>query len=807
MTNDDKAMAVGAARDDLAPLVRELGRLRGRLRSLYAVYGVTRVLGIAAALALLTFALDRALDLPRGVRLVLFSTSAATLVFAAYRWLAFPLTRRFSDVDLARAVEDRFPELEDGVLSALQLAAAAQAPDYPDSRELVAAVVRGARDRVAKIPLARIADRNRVGRAALFAALPVALAVAGAVASPDTTSIWVQRMLALRDVPWPRRTWLEVIPFKSGKNLTWERRGDLVVLNVARGSDLNVVVKANGVVPALVEIVYQSVAEGTGEPGSREVRPMARVGDRDFAHAFVALTRSFRFHVQGGDDRDAIPRFHVNVKTPPKVESIRLDVTPPEYTGEGPSTRADGNLEAPEGTDVELQLTTSLDVKAAAMVTLADGGTRALERVGPRRFRTRFTVERTTPYTVTLEAEDGLTNQNPVRFYLKSLADAPPKVRLLAPSSVELDGTPEALVPVRADVTDDYGVNRIGLMVRAGRNAAEAEMPLGPVTTPDGVESAGPERRLLASGEIDLRALPGAPAPAVPSAEGPAGALKPGDLLRFTIEAADTRADRAGAPAPNVIRSQEVRVSIISKAELERKLNDWQLRLKEDVKKLVKNQRARLEKLEGVLASVGSPDGPLVKPSASDFPGRADILDLEVAQNRIGSELRRIESDFVRISDLYVYNRVENTTVGERLLRTLLARAREAEKPIDAYKTIIAESASGTYSESELLSKLLSMLSILVDSAETHSPAVAESLTKARSTIDAELRLDFLRNAKDSGQKLLDSLDLLLRKMDEWEDFQEVLQITREILDFQKAIRTRTIEELEERKKTDSAPK
>jgi predicted nucleic acid-binding OB-fold protein len=93
------------------------------------------------------------------------------------------------------------------------------------------------------------------------------------------------------------------------------------------------------------------------------------------------------------------------------------------------------------------------------------------------------------------------------------------------------------------------------------------------------------------------------------------------------------------------------------------------------------------------------------------------------------------------------------------------------------------------------------MLSLLIDSAETHSPAVADSLSKARSTLDAEMRLDFLRSAKDSGQKLVDSLELLLRKMDEWEDFQEVLQITREILDFQKAIRTRTVEELESRKK------
>jgi hypothetical protein len=657
---------------------------------------------------------------------------------------------------------------------------------------------------VEKVSFMRVADRRRVGRAALVAGVPVVVAIAGAVASPEATSIWVQRMLALRDVPWPRRTWLEVIPFRTGKNLSWERRGDLVVLNVARGTDLNVVVKANGVVPSLVEVVYRSFDETTGEPGSREVRPMARVGERDFAHQFVSLTRSFRFHVQGGDDRDAIPAYHVNVKTPPKVESIQLDFTPPAYTGIGPTTKADGNLEAPEGTDVELQLTTSLDVAKAEMVTVQDGAAKTLERIGPRRFRTRFTVDKTTPYTITLEAEDGLTNLNPVRYYLKSLVDAPPKVRLLAPSSVEIDGTPDALVPVRADVTDDYGVARLGLMVRAGRNAAEVEMPFGEglVKGPDGLPWTKPEKRLAAAGEIDLRALGGAPAATAGSDEA-AGALKPGEMLRFTIEAADTRADRSGAPAPNVIRSQEVRVSIITKAELERKLNDWQLRLKEDVKKLLKNQKSRLEKLDGVLASVGVPDGPGGKSSATDFPGRTDILDLEVAQNRITSEIRRIQSDFVRISDLYVYNRVENTTVGERLLRTLLALSREAERPIDAYRAVIAESTAGAYSESELLSKLLAMLGVLIDSAETHSPSVAESLTTARSTLDAEVRLDFLRTAKESGQKLVEALELLLRKMDEWEDFQEVLQITREILDFQKGIRTRTIEELDERRKTD----
>ncbi len=788
--------------NDLTPLLRELKALRARLRALHLAFGLSRLVLVAAVVAALTFILDRSLDLPRGVRLVLFSTSAATIVFVVYRYLAYPLTRRFTDIDLARAVEDRFPELHDSVLSALELSEAARSDDYPDSRALVAAVVAEARRRVESVPISRIADRAKVGRAALAAALPAVVVAAGAIASPELASIWVQRMLALRDVPWPRRTWLEVIPFKTGKNLTWERRGDTIVINVPRGTDLSVVVKANGVVPPTVEIAYWTIEDESGDAGTRDIRQMARVGDRDFSHQFVALTRSFRFTVQGGDDRDGVPLFLVNVKTPPKIESIRLDVRPPAYTGEAATTRADGNLEAPEGTDVDLLLTTNLDVKTADLLTLADGSSRALEKIGPRRFRGSFTVERTTAYTVSLEAEDGLTNMNPVRYYLRAIPDVPPKIRIQAPVSIEVDGTPDALVPIRADVSDDYGISRVALLVRGGRATEDVELPFPPelVTRPDGEPRTGAEKRLVACGEIDLRAVAGTPIFAA-SPDGAEKAPRPGDTIRFRVEARDNRTEKSGQPSPNVERSQEIRVSVITKAELERKLNDWQLRLKEDVKKVLKNQKTRLEKLDGVMVSLGTPDGPSAGGRGAEFPGRTDILDLEVAQNRITSELRRVQSDFLRISDLYIYNRVENTTVGERMLRTLLALSRRAETTLDAYRQLMAEASGGTYAESELLQKLLAMLAIVVESAETRSPAVANALATARNTIDPEIRLDHLRTAKDEGQKVVQGLELLLKKMDEWEDFQEVLQITREILDFQKAIKARTVEELEQKTK------
>src|SRR5260370_510244 len=105
----------------MAPVTARLSRLRGAIRRLFALDGLSRVLLAMAAFVVATFLLDWSLILPAGVRLVVLAAGLGGFGLLAYRRIVYPLGVRISDDDLALFVERHFPELDDKLISAIQL--------------------------------------------------------------------------------------------------------------------------------------------------------------------------------------------------------------------------------------------------------------------------------------------------------------------------------------------------------------------------------------------------------------------------------------------------------------------------------------------------------------------------------------------------------------------------------------------------------------------------------------------------------------------------------------------------------------
>src|SRR6187402_3074077 len=171
-----------------APAVREvvtrLGRLRARIRSVFAFLGVARWIVGAVALVALFFLADRFLDLPYGVRrfvrlglldrpdgldvplwifLLLATGALAVLTTRAGRgaaplfaflaaglggvlaWLAarlfLPLRTPLADQDLALSVERKFRHLNDRLAAALDFEKEIESPTRGESVPMMRAVV------------------------------------------------------------------------------------------------------------------------------------------------------------------------------------------------------------------------------------------------------------------------------------------------------------------------------------------------------------------------------------------------------------------------------------------------------------------------------------------------------------------------------------------------------------------------------------------------------------------------------------------------------------------------------------------
>ena len=126
-------------------------------------------------------------------------------------------------------LEKRFPELlGERLITAVELADSARAARSGYSLDMVDRTVEEASERIGRVPLASVFNRRRLYRKAWLVAggcgsLAVIALMVGAFtarvptasgvlhAAKDFTTIWVERDLRVRDTPWPRAAYLEVL--------------------------------------------------------------------------------------------------------------------------------------------------------------------------------------------------------------------------------------------------------------------------------------------------------------------------------------------------------------------------------------------------------------------------------------------------------------------------------------------------------------------------------------------------------------------------------------------------------------------
>jgi hypothetical protein len=88
------------------------------------------------------------------------------------------------------------------------------------------------------------------------------------------------------------------------------------------------------------------------------------------------------------------------------------------------------------------------------------------------------------------------------------------------------------------------------------------------------------------------------------------------------------------------------------------------------------------------------------------------------------------------------------------------------------------------------------MLACILDVGEVLSPGAASAVGDARLLTEAAERPSALKTAAGRQEQALRRLDQLLEKMDEWEDFQEILTLFRDLLEDQRDLNARTREAL-----------
>jgi hypothetical protein len=736
-------------------------------------YGIGLVLALGLAAVCLYYLTDRTLKLPPVLRVAATASLCVTLLFAAKRHVVAPLRSALRQHDVAIALERKFANLRQELVSAVELKAQLAAAADPkqlrnQSPEMIAELVSAAARDVERVDLRQLHSQKhamRVWAAALGCAAVIGI---GGMSQPHVALVFLRRMFGASDA-YPRLTTLRMELPDDGTDFKVTRSAGRARVVLAQGSDLPVVVRAEGAVP---REVWLDVTGGRGM--LPQIATAARGADR-FRHVFRRVSSDFSFHARGGDDDTGDLMVDVVVVKPPQVGTIRCLLAYPEYTGKPPAVQEGGSIEALQGTTVTLQVSAMSAVATAAAVFQESGErvdltpTQVESDGGPVEvFQGSFMVQRTDRYHVDLLSPEGLRSPHPGTYPVLMVADLAPTGRILLPEDDVLNVVlPTGFLPLRVVMRDDFGVRvaRADLTLGARDTVVATDLLAGTASAPPpGVETTATVLVPLAT-----------------TAEAEGG-VKVGQSIAITVVLADNR-----APEPLETKLPSRTLHVVDLADLQRRVVSHFRRLRAEVERAGGLQRERLQRTQEVLQELGE--------GAADQ--EAALAALQTAHSRLQTIVANVHADLMRAFNVHLFNDPESSPNLDRTRESWVVyhRAHGETKAVasDFYRQLAALRASGSLGPlTKSTDQILGMLAISGRIADDLMPQTAQRMAAARAASSGSDATRPLGEARALQEQIGADLEALLARLDEWNDYQDVVSTTRALRDQQREVRART---------------
>ncbi|MBL8860508.1 MAG: hypothetical protein JNK02_00715 [Planctomycetes bacterium] len=764
-------------------LDRLVERVRARLAALVLLHGLGTTAAAAAAWLAFAFLADWFLHLPAPVRVFHLLVLAGLPLFVAARSVLRPWRLRPGRAGAAVLVERAHPGQGELLVSAVELGAS---PAPSGDPRLIERVLRDADRAAAGLDARGVLDARGPWQRALLGLVAVGLSATLLALNPEAASVFLAR-IAGGATPWPQRTHLALeIPSATGGTEAAGAEGELVV-RVARGADVPVVVRASGEVPEEVVLHF--------EGGHRSV--LGSSGGAVFRTLLRSVQEDLVFHATGGDDQDGEPRVRLVVLEPPDVVGIAVAIEPPAYSGLPRRLESSPDVEVLRGSRVVVHARTAPAEVTARARFLPEDQLVELEPAafpgsdGASGFAFELTAERNLRYRFELQDAQGLSNPDPGLYGITVVEDRAPEVELLSPGRGDHDTVAGGLLPLRVRASDDFRVARLEYAI-APPNAepepdAWRELATRPLT-PEERGAAEPERGspvrsiVFARARIAVRDLAAAPA------EGGAAPALEGSQFQLVVRATD-----AAEPAPREGRAAPIRIRVVQPEEFLRRIQDRLARAQGQTSALLELQREKRRLVLEMLAAL-----------TSDAPGiedaQGDLAQALTGGRRVQGDARALARELAGAAESVLYARLDERA-GAALEQLDASYADSVARGFDPgpWREFAAGSAARELAGAGLAAKLVDIAALALEIGEDHALAAVADLARAQDAADLERVRTHLRAAAAAQARALERLERLLERLAEWDNFQSVLGLTRDILSGQKSLRERTRESVKEK--------
>ncbi len=164
------------------------------------------------------------------------------------------------------------------------------------------------------------------------------------------------------------------------------------------------------------------------------------------------------------------PRYRVRTFRRPAIVTARITVTPPAYTRQPERSYPElRNLAVPEGSRVHFRLESNMAVKA--VLKPQDGAPLEFTASKSRQnHQAELTVRETVSYRIALDDLAGHVVESGRSYRIEVLEDFPPLVRVITPEKDSAVRDKNEEVTFAFQVTDDYGLTRVELLVNINGN-------------------------------------------------------------------------------------------------------------------------------------------------------------------------------------------------------------------------------------------------------------------------------------------------------------------------------------------------
>lgn len=408
--------------------------------------------------------------LPSQVRVVLLVCIIGVTLYLLYKYIYQPMRASLSLRDVALNVEQKHPNLEDRLVSALQFGS--RESDDPIEAHMLQRLLEDTVDRVKGINFKSTVDHSRARKYVSIATLVIAACGLFSLIFPTEIHTSLMRIF----VPWEKTepiltTKVKVTP------------GDARIL---RGKSLPIQAIVTGKSAEKVVLSYYDKNTPPTEGNQESINQINMVQNPDdkrgFAFEIFNIDTDLVYYVVANETTSR--PYTVEVFEMPRVVDISVAYTYPEYTKLTPVVQqGSGDIQAVIGTTAEIRITINKAIQKATFTHQSKDAESIVEEstedesVNPNSKEMNIadgniltnTVEVTEDgkYAVKLLCVDGFNNEIPIEYNIKALPDNAPEVVIKEPGR-DVKATKLEEVKVVAQATDDFGVETLNLMYRVG---------------------------------------------------------------------------------------------------------------------------------------------------------------------------------------------------------------------------------------------------------------------------------------------------------------------------------------------------